>query len=97
MPDTQDRLGPTGTALPAIPHQWTGAAADLALWHEYERATSGHQAITWSTGLRNLLAAPERTDEEIAAEEGLLLDVAERGSAAAILAALGRSGLRSGP
>jgi hypothetical protein len=49
--------------------RWTGDAEDLALWHEYERATKGRQAITWSKGLRKLLAAPERTDEEIAAEE----------------------------
>jgi hypothetical protein len=49
--------------------RWIRGDADLALWHEYERATKGHQAITWSKGLRGLLAAPERTDEEIAAEE----------------------------
>jgi hypothetical protein len=49
--------------------RWTGDAEDLALWHEYERATKGHQAITWSKGLRKLLETPERTDEEIAAEE----------------------------
>jgi hypothetical protein len=49
--------------------RWTGDVADLALWHEYERATKGHQAVTWSKGLRQLLGAPERTDEEIAAEE----------------------------
>jgi hypothetical protein len=49
--------------------RWTGDAEDLALWHAYERATKGHQAITWSKGLRHLLAARERKDEEIAAEE----------------------------
>jgi hypothetical protein len=49
--------------------RWTGNLADLALWHEYERASRGHQAITWSKGLRKLLAAPARTDEELAAEE----------------------------
>ena len=49
--------------------RWTGDADDLALWRVYERATRGHQAITWSKGLRALLAAPERTDEELAAEE----------------------------
>ena len=48
----------------------TGDIEDLALWHEYERATHGRQCITWSKGLRAILsAAPERTDEEIAAEE----------------------------
>jgi len=49
--------------------RWTGDADDLALWHVYERATKGHQAISWSKGLRVLLAAPERSDEEIAAQE----------------------------
>lgn len=48
----------------------TGDLAGLPLWHEYERATKGHQAITWSTGLRRLLGAlPERSNEEVAAEE----------------------------
>jgi hypothetical protein len=49
--------------------RWTGDADDLAVWREYERATKGRQAITWSKGLRALLAVAERTDEEIAAEE----------------------------
>jgi len=50
--------------------RWTGNAEDLDLWHEYETATKGHQAITWSRGLREILAAgPELTDEEVAAEE----------------------------
>jgi hypothetical protein len=49
--------------------RWTGDAADLGLWRVYERATRGHQAITWSKGLRALLAAPERSDEDLAAEE----------------------------
>jgi hypothetical protein len=57
----------------------TGDLAGLPLWLEYEQATKGHQAITWSAGLRKLLlgVAPERTDEEIAAEEvggGLVLE-----------------------
>lgn len=43
-----------------------GAAADLALWHEYQTATKGRSAIRWSRGLRDLLAAPELTDEEVA-------------------------------
>jgi hypothetical protein len=49
----------------------TGDLAGLPLWHEYERATRGHQAMTWSAGLRKLLlgTAPERTDDELAAEE----------------------------
>jgi len=49
--------------------RWTGDADDLAVWREYERATKGRQAITWSKGLRKILAVTERTDEEIAAEE----------------------------
>ena len=36
------------------------------MWREYERATKGRQAITWSKGLRQLLAMADRTDEEIA-------------------------------
>ena len=49
----------------------TGDLDHLPLWHEYENATKGHQAITWSKGLRRLLLGvePERSDEEIAAEE----------------------------
>ena len=49
----------------------TGDLAALPLWHEYEKATKRHQAITWSKGLRKLLLGlePERTDEEIAADE----------------------------
>lgn len=49
--------------------RWTGDAADIALWRAYEKATKGHQAITWSKGLRALLAVEEKTDEELAAEE----------------------------
>jgi hypothetical protein len=48
---------------------WTGDSDDLIVWREYERATKGRQAITWSKGLRQLLAVTERTDEEISAEE----------------------------
>jgi hypothetical protein len=49
--------------------RWTGDLADLALWHEYERATKAHQCITWSKGLKSLLLVSDRDDEEIAAEE----------------------------
>ena len=49
--------------------RWTGDDDDRVLWREYEHATKGRQAITWSKGLRQLLAVTERTDEEIAAEE----------------------------
>lgn len=48
-----------------------GLAADLDLWHEYERATAGKSALRWSRGLRALLLpeVDEMTDEEIASEE----------------------------
>jgi hypothetical protein len=58
------------TPLEILEHfRWTGDVEDLALWHEYETATKGHQAITWSKGLHQLLAVEARTDEEVAAEE----------------------------
>ena len=55
--------------------RWTGYAGteedpgDLRLWHEYELATKGHRCITWSHGLRKILAVEERSDEEIAADD----------------------------
>lgn len=51
--------------------RWTGDRADLALWHEYERATKGRQAISWSKHLRQKLdlSAEELTDEAAAAAE----------------------------
>jgi hypothetical protein len=51
--------------------RWTGDLEDLALWHEYERATRGRQAIAWSKHLREKLqlVAEELTDEEAAAAE----------------------------
>jgi hypothetical protein len=48
----------------------TGDLGLLALWLEHERASKGHQQYSVSNGLRELLLmAPEKTDEEIAAEE----------------------------
>jgi hypothetical protein len=49
----------------------TGDADDLALWHEWERASKGRRQLTWSEGIRQLagLAAEQRTDEEVAAED----------------------------
>lgn len=39
-------------------------------WAEYESATRGRRAITWSRGLRQLLhVEPEQSDEDVAAEE----------------------------
>jgi len=41
------------------------------LWREYERATLGRKALTWSPGLRRRLLGTggQRTDEQIAEEE----------------------------
>ncbi len=47
--------------------RWLGELADRALWWQYERATKGHQAITWSKGLRKILEVTDRTDVEIGA------------------------------
>ena len=48
----------------------TGDRDDRDLWREYEQATRGHQRITWSKGLRELVQAEaEQSDEEIAAAE----------------------------
>lgn len=48
----------------------TGDADDLVLWNEYERATKGKRALTYSRGLRDLLGlGKEATDEDVAAEE----------------------------
>jgi len=56
----------------------TGDAAELALWNEYEKATKGHKALTWTPDLvkelKKLLKEfgqddDERTDEEILEEE----------------------------
>jgi hypothetical protein len=50
-----------------------GEAWAVPLWHEYEKATFRHQAITWSPALRKLqrewLNADEKTDDELAAED----------------------------
>jgi hypothetical protein len=48
----------------------TGDLGLLKLWHEYERDSHGRKQMAWSNGLRELMAiGPEKTDEEIAAEE----------------------------
>lgn len=47
-----------------------GDADALDLWNEYERATKGKRALTFSRGLRDLLGiGVEATDEDIADEE----------------------------
>jgi hypothetical protein len=48
----------------------TGDLDLLALWHEYEKGSHGRKQMAWSNGLRELMAmGPEKSDEEIAAEE----------------------------
>jgi hypothetical protein len=51
----------------------TGESRLAALWREYERATFGRRAIVWSAGLRLRLLGVEveRSDEELAASEGV--------------------------
>ena len=58
-----------------------GEAEDFALWLEWEKASYGKRALTWSQGLKEAALIEEKTDEEIAEEspEGdtvLLLDKA---------------------
>jgi len=49
----------------------TGDMDAVELWREYERATLGRKAITWTPGLRRRLlsAAEHKSDEEIVEEE----------------------------
>jgi hypothetical protein len=49
--------------------QTTGDCSSLALWNEYELATFGRSAITWSQGLRSLLEVAEVDDQELAEAE----------------------------
>lgn len=48
-----------------------GDADALDLWHEWEAASLGRRHLTWSQGFRQQLlgAAPEESDEEVAAQE----------------------------
>jgi hypothetical protein len=43
----------------------TGERTDLGLWREYEQATHGRRAITFSRGLKARYGVEEKTDEEI--------------------------------
>lgn len=55
-----------------------GLADDLDLWHEWEQASHGRRQITWSRGLRALLAlGAEKSDQEVVDEDagGLVLFV----------------------
>lgn len=47
-----------------------GEEKDLKLWWQYEKASKGRRALTWSVGLRDWAKlGDELTDEEIAEEE----------------------------
>jgi len=53
-----------------------GDAADLDLWHEWERGSKGRRQLTWSPGLREFLAlGDEQTDEQVADDDSLNGDV----------------------
>ncbi|MEX2109078.1 MAG: hypothetical protein WD802_00545 [Gemmatimonadaceae bacterium] len=43
--------------------------SDLELWREWERASKGTRALTWSKGLKTRFAVNDKTDEELAAEQ----------------------------
>ena len=48
----------------------TGDRADIGLFREWVAASHGKHSITWSRGLRQMYGlGPDRTDEELAAEE----------------------------
>lgn len=48
----------------------TGDLGLLELWHEYEKGSHGRRQMGWTKGLRELMnLGPEKSDEEIAAEE----------------------------
>ena len=47
----------------------TGDVSDLAIWREWELASKGRRALTWSKTLRAWALAEEKTDEEIVAED----------------------------
>lgn len=53
----------------------SGDYADLELWREWERASKGTRALTWSKGLKARYHVEEKADEELAAESvgGVLL------------------------
>lgn len=47
----------------------TGDADDLDRWHEWEQVSRGRRQLSWSEGMRDLLAlGVEKTDEELAEE-----------------------------
>lgn len=46
-----------------------GDHADLSLWWEYENASHGKNAITWSHGLKRFFGIGAKTDDELAEDE----------------------------
>jgi hypothetical protein len=52
-----------------------GDPADVALWKEWQTATYGHRALTWSQGARDILGREPKTDEECAEEPTAPTDV----------------------
>lgn len=50
----------------------TGEVDDLDLWHEWEAASLGRRQLTWSRGMRDLLALQEEaTDADLAEDDQL--------------------------
>lgn len=83
------------------------AAAELALWREYEQAMKGKSAVRFSRGLRGALGmGAEASDEELAEDQAEEADVlvylsaplarrmARAGHRAALLASAGRASVR---
>lgn len=67
--DLKHGLGRTPFEILGAFHD-TGDLAELALWHEWERATKGRHFTQWSQGARGELGlADELTDEELAEAE----------------------------
>jgi hypothetical protein len=70
------KTGRTGSRIPLqvlADYYATGDLSDGELWREYSRVIRGLAAVRWSRGLRAIMlspaAEPERTDEELAADE----------------------------
>jgi hypothetical protein len=70
------KTGRTGSRTPfhiLADYYQTGNTRDRDLWHEYSRVTRSLAAVRWSRGLRTVILGPatepERSDEELAAEE----------------------------
>jgi hypothetical protein len=68
-----------------------GDAADLDLWHEWERESKGKRQLVWSNGLRaDLGVGPEESDEDAAAaSDGSVVLCSVTGQAYARLARCG--------